>query len=120
MAEHCEDCERGVLCPGVYAATRLDALRKLRREGYAVVTIPQAIQERMKAEGIPVGTDDPTLLALGARPLDAEHQCRYPAPNGQGFPVNQCLDCGGWIIAEPDMHPPTTASPRPEGAGHDD
>ena len=24
------------------------------------------------------------------------HKHRYPAVNGQGFPVNQCLDCGGW------------------------
>lgn len=27
------------------------------------------VRERMEAEGIPVGTDDPTLLALGAAPL---------------------------------------------------
>lgn len=60
------------------------------------------IRRLIEREGIPVGTDDPMLLALGARRLEAEHQCRYPAPNGQGFPVNQCLDCGGWIIAAPD------------------
>jgi hypothetical protein len=24
------------------------------------------------------------------------HEHRYPQPNGQGFPVNQCLDCGYW------------------------
>jgi len=36
----------------------------------------------------------------------AGHQCRYPQPNTAGFPVNQCLDCGGWIIAAPDMEPP--------------
>ncbi len=33
------------------------------------------------------------------------HRCRYPQPNGAGFPVNQCLDCGGWIIAAPDVSP---------------
>ena len=27
----------------------------------------------MKAEGIPAGTDDPLLLALGAKPLDGDH-----------------------------------------------
>ena len=26
----------------------------------------------------------------------ATHECRYPAPNNQGFPVDQCLDCGRW------------------------
>lgn len=35
--------------------------------------------------------------------LDADHQCRFPRPNTAGFPVNQCLDCGGWIIAAPDI-----------------
>lgn len=26
----------------------------------------------------------------------AEHEHRYPEPNDQGFPVDQCLDCGRW------------------------
>ena len=26
----------------------------------------------------------------------ASHEHRYPKPNDQGFPVNQCLDCGRW------------------------
>ena len=73
------------------------------------------LKANMRKLGIPVGTDDPTLLALGARPLEAEHQCRYPAPNGQGFPVNQCLDCGGWIIAELDTTPPPNARGSSDG-----
>lgn len=26
----------------------------------------------------------------------ATHEHRYPKPNNQGFPVDQCLDCGRW------------------------
>jgi hypothetical protein len=37
--------------------------------------------------------------------LADRHQHRYPKPNTAGFPVNQCLDCGEWIIAEPDDPP---------------
>lgn len=33
------------------------------------------VRERMEAEGIPVGTDDPTLLALGAAPLCEVEGC---------------------------------------------
>ena len=46
--------------------------------------------------------EDGTILAR----LDDGHQCRFPQPNTAGFPVNQCLDCGGWIIAAPDLTPP--------------
>lgn len=53
-----------------------------------------------------VEEDGPILARLAA---GDQHQCRYPAPNNQGFPPNQCLDCGGWIIAAPDLHP----APRP-------
>lgn len=38
--------------------------------------------------------------------LAGDHQCRFPKPNDEAFPVNQCLDCGGWIIAAPDDAPP--------------
>jgi hypothetical protein len=30
----------------------------------------------------------------------ATHEHRYPQLNNQGFPVNQCLDCGRWRDAE--------------------
>jgi len=30
------------------------------------------VRDRMEEEGIPVGTDDPLLLALGATPLPTE------------------------------------------------
>jgi hypothetical protein len=52
-----------------------------------------AFMERLRER---VNEDAPILDRL-------EHQCRYPAPNDAGFPVNQCLDCGGWIIAPPDL-----------------
>jgi len=32
----------------------------------------QRVRDRMEEEGIPVGTDDPLLLALGATPLPTE------------------------------------------------
>lgn len=70
----------------------------------------ERVRERMERDGIPIGTDDPTLLALGARPLAPEHRCRYPRPNDLGFPANQCLDCGEWIIAAPDTTPPPEAN----------
>jgi hypothetical protein len=40
-------------------------------------------RDRMRAEGIPVGTDDPTLLALGARPLE-------PHPSDRRFWCREC------------------------------
>lgn len=38
-------------------------------------------------------------------PIEA-HEHRYPQANGQGFPLNQCLDCGYWNIV--DNNPPKT------------
>lgn len=32
--------------------------------------LTRRVRERMERDGIPVGTDDPGLLALGARPLE--------------------------------------------------
>ncbi len=61
--------------------------------------------EFMERLRLRMAEDAPILDAL------ADHQCRFPKPNTEGFPVNQCLDCGGWIIAAPDMTPP----PRPQG-----
>lgn len=52
------------------------------------------LSRRMEADG-----------SILARLADG-HQCRFPKPNEAGFPVNQCLDCGGWIIAAPDPTPP--------------
>ena len=49
--------------------------------------------------------------------LADDHQCRYPKPNTAGFPVNQCLDCGGWIIAAPDMAPPPRGGNAEEKEG---
>jgi hypothetical protein len=46
------------------------------------------------------------LAALASEVTTEGHLHRYPAPNAQGFPPNQCLDCGGWFIAEPDLTPP--------------
>ena len=37
----------------------------------------ERVRERMKAEGIPAGTDDPLLLALGAKPLDGDYNASY-------------------------------------------
>ena len=48
----------------------------------------ERVRERMKAEGIPAGTDDPLLLALGAKPLDGDHA--LPA----GWTVCRCEGCG--------------------------
>ncbi len=61
-----------------------------------------AFMERLRRR---INEDGPLLDALAA-----SHQCRFPSPNTEGFPVNQCLDCGGWIIAAPDMTPPPSGA----------
>lgn len=69
--------------------TLIDQIAARRHDGAFMVRLQQRLNE-----------DAPILARLAA------HQCRYPAPNQLGFPANQCLDCGGWIIAAPDLVPP--------------
>lgn len=57
----------------------------------------------MKAEGIPQGTDDPTLLALGAKPL-------YPCTVGEcltlgGHDGSPCSFCGHKTMPRPPAIP---------------
>lgn len=104
MAEHCEDCQSRILCPGVYAATRLDALRELRREGYAVVdqeryekvagasvllhggvlAVAHERRRQIDAEGWTPEHDDEHDMA--EMPCAAEHYLNYAISqiNGEG------------------------------------
>lgn len=63
-------------------------------------SVRQRVRERMRRERIPVGTDDPMLLTLGAQPLSLERPCSTCC--GYGYlghtnPVfgDECPDCGG-------------------------
>lgn len=88
--EHADVLRRYVARTDEMRAAIERAIEKLEREA------------RIKAA---VERDRPLLDRLAENPVGPEHQCRYPQPNGQGFPVNQCLDCGGWIIAGVDDFP---------------
>jgi len=45
--------------------------------------LKRRVIERMERDGIPRGTDDPGLLALGARPLCPEHELRAAMTDGE-------------------------------------